>query len=133
MSDELKQALEQFAMKMLRGGDLVADQLPLVIQDYLRWYTAECVLWMALSGIAILTGFFALRGAARCKGATCEERRRMKGWAWVCHEIDAGINFSVAFLGAVALIPLLVNTWSLVKVLTAPRVVILELVRRLLQ
>jgi len=117
MNDATKQALEQFVTKMLsaaeQGASWTADQAPLLVQEWLRWQLVNSALW-ALVFVAITT-LIAIRMLPWAKRG--EERDEFEfGAAWVSYSVVQLLTFIAAAV------------WveSLLKVLIAPRVVVLE-------
>lgn len=118
MSDETRKALEQFALQIVdaakAGGQWTTEQAPLLVQEWLRWQLAEAVIFMVMfTSIATALGLF-----SKYCWKQYEEGYHYNDW-----------NISGTFLaigcGVFALltfVPLL----QVVKVLVAPRVVVLE-------
>ncbi len=125
MSEELKQAMQAFATKLLNEGsnaiDFGKEQIPLVVQEYLRW-TA----WQA--GVATAGGILLLVAAYRLGRWTHRLATSNGPEEPFC--VFTGVGTAVtAVCGSIAVCT---NVLMLVKVLTAPRLVVLDLVKSLL-
>lgn len=124
MTDQTKQALEQFILQIIdaakNGATWTAEQTPLLVQEWLRWQAVEAGVWSIVA--AIVFGALAY-GSYFCWRKKNENPR--EDW-----EIG-GTLFGVFACGA--LVPLVVCSLTVLKVLIAPRVVVFEQFMRLMQ
>lgn len=133
MSEEMKQALEQFAARLLQEGtnaiDFTKEQVPLLVQEFLRWKVAESAMHVGVGVVLVLVALMLFKQAAK----------------WIREELDsdsydppiklfggifAGIG-GVILAGPMALTELL-YVFPLAKAIFAPRLVVLDFVRGLL-
>lgn len=122
MDPKTKEQLNLFVQKMIdladKGVDFSVEQIPLVVQEWLNWQAAEAMLFLALGVfIWIVTRIIFVK-----------VREGMKGSG------DEGVEWIPAMIGTViGTIVIFANAYHLIKVLVAPRVVLVEEFARWLQ
>lgn len=113
MSDATKQALEQFVQKMLSGaeqaGEFAVEQAPLLVQEWLRWQVVDNAMALVVFAALAWAAWRFFRVARRWD----DEAAQVVGCVAAVAAVAAGLAA-------------LESMFSLVKVLVAPRVVVLE-------
>lgn len=99
-----------------QAKDFAAEQMPLVIQEYLKWYLYESIFWLGVGAVVLIVGAFLFRLGVKLYNPD---------------HFDNDGSIGVGAIGAamavfVACPMILINTYSIIKVTAAPRVVLLE-------
>lgn len=117
MSEQTRQALEAYIQKIIaladKTTDFAADQFPLLVQEWLRWYAAESILFIVVSIPFVIAPVVIRRRYLRSQSEPSDD--------------DVFGSAVLAFFATV--IPFLAftnNLWALVKVTVAPRVVLVQ-------
>ena len=119
MDEATKAALNAFLRQAVEtaqaGAEWTAGQAPLLVQEWLRWQLVEAAVGTTV-GVVLAYGLsLILRSAFRAMAKD--------------GEVDPGHIIGGIFCAAMAIPLLCVNVMTLVKVLVAPRVMVLEQVR----
>lgn len=124
MNEELKNQLTQFLAKALnvaeKGIDTAGEQIPLVLQEIIQWQ-----LWSSI-------GFIALSAAISAFGFACayclyRAHKRIESFDYLFGSVMVSLVALLVFLAS-----LLFIVPTIIKVLTAPRLVIIEYLKGLL-
>lgn len=121
MDEQTKAAMNAFAQQVIdaaqNAGKFASEQMPLVVQEWLRWLAVENAIWVVVSLSVLIASVYSFWAALRkLKSAPGYDAPPYVAWL-----IGGGIVPGV--LGAVLLG---VSVVDLLKVLIAPRVVVLE-------
>jgi heme/copper-type cytochrome/quinol oxidase subunit 2 len=120
VSEQTKQALEQFVQKMLAGaeqaGAFAVEQTPLLVQEWLRWQLVSSLLMAIVLVVPTLVLLFV---GWRYRQSIWEDEHPLPVFAFVLSLIP-GVAMAVNIIHAT-------------KVYIAPRVVILEMFAHLVQ
>jgi len=126
MNEETKDLLLKYlqagAERIERGSAFVESEIPLVVTEYLNWYWAATLFCVILGAVLLVSSFV----LAYFVPSTL--KRAENNYEWGDEILVAGI-FQVLFaigLCVAGVIILGENTYKLVKVSVAPRVVLLE-------
>ena len=113
MNEATKQAIEQFIQKILAGaeaaGNFTTEQTPLLVQEWLRWQIVDSAFWLVVGLVILAVSLLTWK----------------RSWK-ISFDEDIPLivaNFTGVLLGSLMTVT---NTFDLIKVLVAPRVVLLE-------
>jgi hypothetical protein len=134
MDEATKNALNEFVQQAISAtkaaGQWSAEQAPLLVQEWLSWQLAESAAWMVLALLAVVPCALGLR-MLRAKHAECAAS---KDWSVRLDTLDYNIASAlVAIMVAGLVFAAFVNALHAVKVIVAPRVVVVEQLGRWLQ
>ena len=103
------------------GSEL--EQAPQAVQEYLNWYWAEALFWFATGGVMFVVCSVVLYQLwrVRCEKVSDEES--------ILRSAVAALSVSLLI---VSVVMLLVNTYQMLRVSVAPRVVLLKEISDLL-
>jgi len=125
-------ALEKGAEKV---GDFAEREIPATIHEWLVWLAVERFAYAALFLVGMLVAFFGIRWLARLSYSTWDEFRKTE--AYTKFQDDSNWNgwlaLTILQVTATGLLSIGLIYWSMqaVKVIVAPRVVIVEKVAEL--
>jgi len=125
IQSKLAECADQLISYIQEGAVFVKDQAPLVAQEYLRWVFWEHLIWAIVLALGVaLFGYFTLWCLQQ--GRKVEKEQGYYNGDW---HIGAGF----LCLPTIACLCASIYNFSIVvKVLVAPRVVILETLKKLL-
>ena len=125
MNKELEQCLMQFVSKALdvanKGIDTAGEQIPMILQEIIQWQLFSAIGFLVLFTTISITGF----------ALSCFLYRKYKQADQDVDDLFTAIIsalVSLLFFGA----SLLYNLPTIIKVLVAPRLVIIEYLKGLL-
>lgn len=117
--EEKAEQLYTYLENMIQqGGDFVVDQTPLLVQEFFMWFTAHHIFFGVLGVIFILLSIYFHQIGK-------EEGTHKRGKSWY-NESDGMWFIPVAIPYIVGIIMFLTNTYSLLQILVAPRIYLLE-------
>ena len=124
MNEELKNQLTQFLTKALdvanKGIDTAGEQIPMILQEIVQWQLLSAIGFVALSTTISIFGF----------ALSYLLYRKYKE---INYDDDLFISIIIFLVSlSVFIASLICNVPTIIKVLTAPRLVILEHLERLL-
>jgi hypothetical protein len=111
--------LLQFVTDTLKDGkDFTVEQAPKVVQEFLRWYTAESIFWIVLW--LVLGAIWWVVSDKIAKAIEVADDAE-----------DAAVAKLVMRIGGAIIVAIIVgnNAYCLVKVTVAPRIVLIEYAR----
>jgi hypothetical protein len=127
ITSRINAALDQVGGYIEAGGDLVASQAPLLIQEILHWAVMVHGLWFLVGVLMLLAPFFVLRYLRRANHID-DDRRSFYG-ALHFNDFDGLVNL-VLWVGictpVIGLMIALGNIGGFLKPLIAPRVYLIE-------
>jgi len=123
--------IKQWAKELLdwakQGKDIVAEQVPLLVQEIIKWGFAEAILYMVLAVAIFLSSRYLMKKWYEKPVTSCwrdwDEGGPLPGFAWVV--IGGGHVFSFYLFFN--------NLFVAVKTLVAPRVYLIEYLANLVQ
>lgn len=124
MNDELKKALTDYSTHLLalleKGTNFTLTQIPIVIQEKLRWDFAFNGLWLMIGLVFVGTAVWAFRQMLKQK-VTEDRTQCQDDWPiWLLLIIPCGIIGSIVGL---------MSIFDMVKIWVAPRLYIIEWLR----
>lgn len=130
MSDKLQQGLEELLSMLVEtlreGGQFVADQTPLVVQEFLNWAIVKSSLGILLGLLFLGLGLFCLqRLLSNWKDI---DSAYWKDGAFGTDMSGIGVlcTFTAGIGSTIGVIITSINIYTLAYVLTAPRVYLIE-------
>ena len=129
MDEATKQAMNTFVQQMIaaaqNSAQWTADQAPLLVQEWLRWQLYSSVFW-AVFGVGLISiGALVIRTSRSWYLAEEAENKTRHYSSDPLPYVAAGVVCGVAPL-ALGLVVAFVNLSMILKVIIAPRVVVLE-------
>lgn len=124
MNEELKNQLTQFLGKALdvanKGIDTAGEQIPMILQEIVQWQLLSAIGFVALFTTISIFGF----------ALSYLLYRKYKE---INYDDDLFVSIIISLVSlSIFIASLLVNLPTIIKVLTAPRLVILEYLKGLL-
>jgi hypothetical protein len=124
--------LDSVESKLKTGADFVADETPKLVDEWLRWLAVEHAIYAGCFLAASLTAILLCRWGAKKLRTECDKYTEYSnGYAWLCGQWSATlivIGWVSVFLFNIGTIHHAMHT---AKVLTAPRVVVVEKIAEL--
>lgn len=123
--------IKQWAKELLdwakQGKDIVAEQVPLLVQEIIKWGFAEAVLYMVMAVVIFLVSRYLMKKwyekPTDSVWRDWDEGGPLPGFAWVFIAGGHVVGF-LMFFG---------NLFTAVKTLVAPRVYLIEYLANLVQ
>lgn len=136
MDEQLKQKLVTYMDSMEEaiktGSDFVAEQAPLVVQEYLNWCFWDAVAYVCLCLFLVAANWFAF--ARFCSYCESAKHRELPPES---READLSMGAGWMIVGSVASIGLLIAVWQnaaiALQITIAPRVFLLERIAELVK
>lgn len=145
MEEKVKQAIDVLLKYVTQGAEFVKEQAPLVAQEYLRYHLIECIVYVVVAVVVIgvawvmygrgrkhfqkwsaASTIYGLSQYGTPERAKASEECNTQGCAATAYLVPTGIAFIVA------IIMLIANTLEIVHITVAPRLYVLEGLRKLL-
>jgi len=129
MSDEVNQRLvtmiDSIGEVVKRADGFASEQLPLVVNEIIRWEIMEGLLFVGLALVFLSAGGWFARICWKEWKKNQEGHRSIDGGLWILCFILSCVSI---FIGSVIIIPASLQT---TKAITAPRLVVLNYVSRM--
>ena len=126
MSNELQAALTKLLESLLataeKAVDLGAEQLPLVVQEYLAWGIAAAAVWAVFCTLTLIAGLAAMRW-------TWGNERL---WDYLNEPAGIFLTLGSGCMVVGGIVGSITNTLTLIQITVAPRVYLIEQLRGML-
>jgi len=133
MKETLKPIIEQAITQLQQGADWLSGEIPLYIQELLKWhYTASLATFVAASSIIVVYGLWmihavpVLRRVEEVNARREENKQEALGHPYIPLSIVGGLLALMSFLFFIC------GNFTWLKILIAPRVFLVEYLSNLM-